>query len=79
LQGDFIWRYGDFVRDMKILFRDIEISNTTEKKAQILFKKTIIFIEKFKRIFNTSESMFFEDYLILGNTLWDVLNFFSFY
>lgn len=79
MQGDFIWRYGDFVRDMKILFRDIEISNTTEKKAQILFKKTIIFIEKFKRIFNTSESMFFEDYLILGNTLWDVLNFFSFY
>lgn len=79
MQGDFIWRYGDFVRDMKILFRDIEISNTTEKKAQILFKKTIIFIEKFKRISNTSESMFFEDYLILGNTLWDVLNFFSFY
>lgn len=59
MQGDFIWRYGDFVRDMKILFRDIEISNTTEKKAQILFKKTILFLLKSLKEFLTQVKVYF--------------------
>jgi hypothetical protein len=59
LQGDFIWRYGDFVRDMKILFRDIEISNTTKKKAQILFKKTILFLLKSLKEFLTQVKVCF--------------------
>lgn len=59
MQGDFIWRYGDFVRDMKILFRDIEISNTTEKEAQILFKETILFLLKSLKEFLTQVKVYF--------------------